>query len=301
LNSYAIYSVGSGHYFWSAPFSIPVVPSVIITTTNETGSGTGTFFPNWTVMTNGSLIAAKVPSTATGDFSKELPGRNVLSLTTSNNLGLTQVAGTVGFTTSTNYVTCGNGSGSGSLLIYSLTNSALGYDVTNITVYGGWADNGRDQQAYTVYYSTVMAPTNFIQLTSVSHNPSIGGSIQSATRLTLSSSVGVLATNVAALKFSFATPSSENGYCGYAAITVFGTASVVAPPTLGVAVLAGQTGFAMSLDGLFPGQNYQLQSTTNLSAINWQTETNFIATQATVVLTNSIVNVPQKFYRLMVN
>jgi alpha-L-rhamnosidase len=298
-NSYAIYAVGSGHYFWSAPFSIPVVPSVIITTTNQTGSGTGTFFSGWTVMTNGSLIAGKAPSTATGNFTEEAPGRNVLSLTTSNNLGLTQISGTSGFTTSTNYVTCGNGSGAGSLLIYSLGSSATGYDVTNITVYGGWADNGRDQQAYTVHYSTVMAPTNFTQLTSVSYNPSIAGSLQSATRLTLTSSIGVLASNVAALKFVFTTPSSENGYCGYAAITVFGPASVIPPVSLSAAALAGQASFVMNLSGLFVGQNYLLQNTTNLAATSWATETNFVATQAMVALTNSTANNPQKFYRVV--
>ncbi len=298
-NSYAIYAVGSGHYVWSSPFSIPVVPSVLITTTNQTGSGSGTFFPNWTIVTNGSLIAGEIPSTALGNFSEEVPGRYANSLTTAGNLGLTKIAGTQGYTTSTNYVTCGNGNGAGSLLIYPLPNSTIGYDLTNITVYGGWADNGRDQQAYTVYYSSVMAPTNFIQLTSVSYNPSIASGIQSATRVTLTSSTGVLATNVAALKFDFNSPTSENGYCGYAGITVFGTASAIPPATLSAASLDGHVGFVMNVSGLFPGQNYLLQSTTNLATTNWSSETNFNATQVTVILTNSTANVPQKFYRLV--
>src|ERR1039457_3925337 len=153
-NSAAIYTVGSGNYMFSSPFSIPVVPSVIIPTTNQTGSGSGTFYPGWTVMTNGSLIAGRSPSTAVGNFSEEAPGRSVNSLTTSNNLGLTLINGTSGTTCSTNYVTCGNGTGpdgsnAGSTIIYTLTGSTNGYNLTNITVYGGWADNGRDQQAYT--------------------------------------------------------------------------------------------------------------------------------------------------------
>ncbi|MBC8096759.1 MAG: glycoside hydrolase family 78 protein [Akkermansiaceae bacterium] len=298
-NSHAIYAVGSGRYVWASPFSIPVVPSVIITTTNQTGSGSGTFHPNWIVVTNGSLIAGKVPSSLSGDFSEELPGRNVLSLTASNSLGLTKVTGTIGHTTSTNYVTCGNGSGAGSLLIYALTNSATGYDLTNITVYGGWADSGRDQQAYTVYFSTVAVPTNFIQLASVSYNPAIASSIQSATRVTLTSSIGVLATNVAAVKFAFTSPFSENGYCGYAGITVFGRASALPPATLSATHLEGQAGFAIHARGLSPGQSYMLQSTTNLMTTNWFTETNLLATQATVALTNSTANEPQKFYRLV--
>ena len=65
-------------------------------------------------------------------------------------------------TTSPNYVTCGNGSGAGSSVVYTLTGSSTGYDLTNIVVYGGWGDRGRDQQAYTVYYSTVAAPGSFI-------------------------------------------------------------------------------------------------------------------------------------------
>ena len=108
-------------------------------------------------------------------------------------------------------MTCGNGTGpdgssAGSTIIYTLTGSTNGYNLTNITVYGGWANNGRDQQAYTVYYSTVSAPTNFIYLAVVNYNPSIASGIQSATRVTLTSSTGVLATNVAAVKFDFTSP-----------------------------------------------------------------------------------------------
>jgi len=302
-NSCAIFAVGSGHYRWSSPYSIVIPPSVLISTTNQTGSGTGTFYPDWTVVTNGSLIAGKFPSSMSGDFSREAAGRSVNSLTASNNLGLTEIAGSSGFpiTTSTNYVTCGNGNGSGSLLIYSLTNSTTGYDLTNITVYGGWADNGRDQQAYTVYYSTVMAPTNFISLAVVNYNPAVANNIQSATKVILTSSASVLATNVAAVKFDFTSPGSENGYCGYAGITVFGKASELPRPTLGVTALAGPARFVMNLGGLFPGQSYQLQSTTNLSTTSWSAETNFVATQDVIALTNSITNDPQKFYRLVSN
>jgi hypothetical protein len=132
-NSYAIYGVGSGHYAWSSPFSIAVAPSLIIITTNETGNGTGTYFPDWTFVTNGSLIAGSIPSSATGNFSEEAPGRNVNSLTMGGSLGLTRISGTVGYTTSTNYVTCGNGNGAGSALVYTLPAASHGYDLTNIT------------------------------------------------------------------------------------------------------------------------------------------------------------------------
>jgi hypothetical protein len=106
---------------------------------------------------------------------------------------------------------------------------------------------------------------------------------------------------VVGVKFVFTSPTSENGYCGYAGITVFGKASVIPPPTLGVAPLAGQAGIVMNLDGLFPGQSYLLQTTTNLATTGWSTETNFVATEATMAFTNSLTNDPQKFYRLVSN
>ena len=199
--------------------------NVITAIAAETGLGIGTFIPGWAVVTNNSLIAGQLPSSAVGNFSLEEPGRSVDSLTAGDNGALAVIAGTDGNTSSTNYVTCGNGSGAGSLIIYTLAGSTNGYNLTNITVYGGWADNGRDQQAYTVYYSTVLTPTNFFPLTSVSYLPAISSGIQSATRVTLESANGSLATNVAAVKFDFTSPGSENGYCGYDQITIFGSAA----------------------------------------------------------------------------
>jgi alpha-L-rhamnosidase len=302
-NDFAIYAVGSGNYTWSSPFSFPVTPTVNIATTNQTGSGSGTFYPSWTVVTNGSLIAGLSPSTTSGNFSEEVPGRNVKSLTAGGSLGLTQIAGTYGYTTSTNYVTCGNGTGpdgssAGSTIIYTLPASADGYSLTNITVYGGWADNGRDQQACTVYYSTVTAPSNFIELAIVNYTPSIAGGIQSATRVTLTDSAGVLATNAAAVEFNFTSPASENGYCGYAAITVFGTPTLPGPPAVSTTPLT-PTSFVLNVGGLSPGQNYVLQSTTNLASGVWSSQTNFTATRTTAAFTNSTANHPQGFYRVV--
>jgi len=271
-----------------------------INATNETGSGSGTFYPNWTVVTNGSLIAGRLPSQAVGNFSEEAPGRNVNSLTTANNLGITLINGTSGTTTSTNYVTCGNGYGAGSTLVYTLAGSTNGYNLTNITVYGGWADDGRDQQAYTVYYSTVSAPASFILLGSVSLNPPIASGIQSATRVTLTSSTGALANNVAAVKFDFTNPTTANGYCGYAAITVFGTAAFAPaiPAALNIAAVTPGS-LVMNVGSLVVGRSDALQSTTNLGSGIWTTETNFVATQTAATFTNLITNFAQKFYRVV--
>lgn len=189
----------------------------------ETGRGIGTFEPGWVVVTNHSLIANQAPGSAIGNFSLEAAGRSVNCLTAGGDAGLTTIVGPNGLTSSTNYVTCGDDGGAGSLVAYTLSGSTYGYNLTNITVYGGWADNGRDQQAYTIYYSTVLAPANFIPLTGVNFTPSIGGGIQSATRVSLSAATGALAVNVAVVKFDFTSPGSENGYCGYQQIVLLGT------------------------------------------------------------------------------
>ena len=282
-------------------------PGVVITTTNQTGTGSGTFYPGWSVVTNGSLLAGRPPGLAPGNFSEEEAGRNVNSLTAGGSLGLTLINGTYGITTSTNYVTCGNGTGpdgssAGSTILYALPGATNGYNLTNITVYGGWADNGRDQQAYTVYYSTVAAPTNFSLLAVVNFNPAIAAGLQSATRASLAAPAGVLATNAAAVKFDFTSPPSTNGYCGYAAITVFGT-SVPAPavPTALNGALLPPNHFVMNLGGLVTGRDYVLQSTSNLAAAAWLPVTNFIANEAAMALTNSTTNSRQEFYRVVGN
>jgi hypothetical protein len=305
-NNCALYTVGSGDYAFSSPFLAPVQQqSLIISTASQTGSGSGTFYPSWTMITNGSLIAGRPPSAASGNFSEEIAGRNVNALTSGGNLGITLINGPYGITSSTNYVTCGNGTGpdassAGSTIIYSLNGSTNGYTLTNITVYGGWANNGRDQQAYTIYYSTVTAPNNFIPLTSVNYNPSVADNVQSATRVSVTSSSGALATNVTAVKFDFTNPGSENGYCGYGQITIFGTATIppVTPAALQASSLTSNS-FVVSAGNLVIGRNYMFQTTTDLASGVWSNEPSFVATQAVVALTNSTGSNQQQFYRMM--
>ena len=276
---------------------------IVVTMTNQTGSGSGTFTPSWGVVTNGDLILGQAPSSSAGNFSLEtyMGTRNVNSLTDGGSLTIATNINPK--TTSTNYVTCGNGSGRRVHRIDTtrlpVQPAAMISPISRFTV--GWADNGRDQQAYTLYYSTEAAPTSFIVLTNVYYAPSIADNIQSATRVTITSSNGVLAMNVAAVRFDFTTPATTYGYCGYAEITVFGTASIppAVPAVLNATLQAGLTGFVMNAGSLVIGRNYTLQSTTNLASAVWFTETNFIASQATVAFTNSTANNPQKFYRVM--
>jgi hypothetical protein len=182
------------------------------------------------------LIAGTAPSGSAGNFSLNSGGRTVSSLTAGDSLS---IGPTSASDTTINYITCGNSSGAGSLVTYTLTGFAAGYTLTNITVYGGWKDAGRDQQAYTVSYSKVAAPATFISLGTVNYNPANPAAVQSATRATLRAANGVLATNVAAVKFNFTTPASENGYCGYAEISLYGMPTQVIAtnsPNLGVQV-----------------------------------------------------------------
>jgi hypothetical protein len=207
------------------------VNNPVVTMAAQTGASPGSSFtPTWTLAAN-SLIAGQSPSATNGDFNIESywGNRNVNSLTAGGSL--TIATGGSPTTTSANYVSCGTAaSGAGQFVAYTLTGSASGYNLTNITVYGGWRDSGRDQQGYTVYYSTVAAPSTFISLASVYYNPTNTADVACATQVILTSTNGALATDVAAVKFDFTTPATPNGWCGYSQIQVFGT-QTGSPPT----------------------------------------------------------------------
>ena len=272
----------------SEPASLTVSPvpspvnNIITSYAAQTGAGPSDaignpFPPTWTITTNNSLIAGHAPGSTSGDFSEEIPGRSVNSLTAGGNDAITVINGTYGYTTSTNYVTCGNGAGSGgnagSIIVYTLTGATNGYDLTNITVYGGWGDAGRDQQAYTVYYSAIAAPANFIQLDTVNYTPGNPANVPCATRATLTAAAGALATNVAAVKFDFTSPASENGYCGYSQIELFGIPVPAQPSTVPTNITFQITASVLTLSWPADHIGWQLQAQTNSPAeglgTNW--------------------------------
>jgi hypothetical protein len=228
---------------------------------NQTGNG-ATFNTTWT-LAHGSLIAGQLPGSAAnggGSFGNEGAG-GVATLTDGQ-------FGSVGSAINTTLATCG--SGAGGTLTYNLSGSEGGYDLTNIVVYGGWSDGGRDEQHYTIYYSTVQAPMNFIQMTAYAFEPTIPGAVPSATRMTYTSATTApLATNVAAVKFDFTNPSGENGWSGYSEIQLFGSPSAAINnlepvvtmdtiPAIGSDVVGGQVRFAASFGGT-PPISYQWQ------------------------------------------
>jgi hypothetical protein len=278
--------------------SVPAAVNNIITSyAAQTGLGYGfAHTPTWT-LASGSAIYGQSPSSTNGNFSEMAVGQNVNSLTAGGTLTISQVTGTYGDTTSSNYVTCGNGTGpdgssAGATIIYTLTNSSAGgYNLTNITVYGGWKDAGRDQQAYTVYYSKLPTPATFISLGSVNYNPANAASVQSATRATLTPATGALATNVAAVKFDFTSPASENGWCGYAQIQLFGVpiSPVVATNTLPVTaadVVGSQVTFTAAFTAASP-LTYQWQKISGGVTNNVAGATNTTLTLTNLQLTDT--------------
>jgi hypothetical protein len=246
--------------------SVPApVNDVITSFAAQTGRGSvaTNFTPTWT-LESGSLIQGKVPnSVGPGSF-----GRSP-SLLTDGSFGWFTFWPNVGL--SLTEVTCG--SSAGQSVTYTLGNSPGGYSVSNIVVYGGWGDAGRDQQAYTVSYSTVTAPETFIALASVDYNPANPDAVQSATRSTLQSSTGgLLATNVVALKFDFTTPAPENGYCGYSEISVFGMPTPVTATTPTTLVMESSAeAFDLSWPSDHTGWRLQMQTNDLASGLstNW--------------------------------
>ncbi len=71
------------------------------------------------------------------------------------------------------------------------------------------------------------------------------------------------------------------------------------PATLRATLLKGRTSFLINASGLTIGQSYSLQSTSNLAAAVWFTETSLVANQTVAAITNSMVNAAQKFYRVL--
>ena len=274
--------------------SAPTAVSNIITTyAAQTGRGYAgiytNFVPTWTT-TSGSLISGQSPSSVGGgNFSQYFTGP--VSVLTDGTFGWLNYWPNTG--SSPALVTCG--SSGGQSVTYTLPTSANGYNISNIVTYGGWGDAGRDQQAYTVYYSTVAAPTSFIQLCTVNYNPSNPSSVQSATRATLTPASGFLATNVAAVMFDFTTPAPENGYCGYSEIQVYGSLPLQQSipylltntlPAAAVDVVGSQVAFTAAFSGVTP-MAYQWQKIKNGVTNNIAGATNTILTLANLQLADA--------------
>jgi hypothetical protein len=122
--------------------------------------------------------------------------------------------------------------------LFDTTLNTLGFDITGINTFGGWRDTGRDNQNYEVLFSMVDNPLLFTSLASISFSQ-IANSTTS-TRVSIGDSSGILASGVAAVRFSFGA--QENGYAGYRELDIIGTATVPEPTSLVI--------FALGIMGL---------------------------------------------------
>ncbi len=203
--------------------------AITVAFSNQVGAGgTTTFTPTYVVsstdLINGATPTAFAPSSA----AFELESSGGLAQLTNGTYGSIN-SGDTGSHPS--FATVGNNGGTS--VTYSLGSNPAGYNITNINVFGGWNDNGRDQTAFTVLIALASSPTVFTTLTTQSFNPSVATGLQSATQVAVSDTTGFLATGVANIRFTF--PTVENGYTGLAEIDVIGSAV----PEPGSAMLAG--------------------------------------------------------------
>ena len=180
--------------------------------------GAASFTPTYTVSST-DLINGLTPTASNGDFAQELSGG--LPVLTDGTYGTITQPGGAADRTHGAFAVAGNTAGTTVTYTLNTAASPLGFNLNSIAVYGGWNDNGRDQQDYQVLYSTVQNPTTFTSLATVNFNPTVPDGTQSATRTIVTDTTGLLATGVGALRFNFLSP--ENGYTGYAEIDVLGS------------------------------------------------------------------------------
>ena len=256
--SYSVQAFNANGNATSTPNNFTVNPApapangILVATANQTSSGSA-FSPTWTIVP-GSLLAGLAPSTVgSGNFATE-GARGTVALTD----------GTFGSVGAANSTLASGGVGAGTTLTYTLAGSASGYDLTRIATYGGWGDNGRDEQHYTISYSTVADPATFGTLVSASYNPTVDGGMPTADRVTITSATTTpLATNVAAVKFDFTNPTGENGWSGYAELSLFGVASNPVKQLAFQSTTVANGHLTMAGDGGTPGASYTVLASTN--------------------------------------
>jgi hypothetical protein len=182
--------------------------------------GTGLYTP--TFASGGpsatDVLQGKLPSASLGNFTLEASA-GAPALT--NGSVQTAYGDGSGGSPHAAYATAGNGGGAGTSLTYSLGGV---FNLSQIVIYGGWNDGGRDAQHYNILTST-NGGLNYTQLTTFDNSP--GQTSAPGVPLPISHRVAFtenalpnLATNVTHVKVDFLAV--ENGYTGYTEIDVFG-------------------------------------------------------------------------------
>lgn len=108
--------------------------------------------------------------------------------------------------------------------------SATGYSLTNVNVFAGYGgtSNALGNQIFDLEYSTVAAPTTFVNLGTFSYTPQAAGGT-GATEQLISDNTGPIAFGVAAVQFVFHDPQTAGpGNSG----TLIQEADVIGAPTV---------------------------------------------------------------------
>ena len=279
------------------PAPAPVNNAVVAYASQSTDASV--FSPTWDASAlSSSLIYGTLPSSSVGDFTGAGVGAVAGGLP-----ALTDgYFGTNDFGTSQDdlYVaTAGDNPSAGNSAIYSLAGFTNGYNISSIVSVGSWNDSGRDQQAYTLLYSTVANPSTFVPLAVVNVNPPSPAGI-SFDRATITPGAGPLASNVAMLEFNFVTPAGEHGWSGYSEIAVFGSATPILP-SIKIAHAGGNL-IVTGSGGYPPNSGYTWLTTTNLTApIIWTTNSTG-ALDGTGAFSDSIPTSgsPDRYFRLRI-
>lgn len=201
--------------------------AVVVTTSVQIGDGVTPFTPTYAPQA-GDLLGGLAPFSSVGNFSLELSD-GTPALTNGSYPALS--TGTIG--SHLGLATAGNGGGAGTQLTYIFARS----NVARVDVYGGWNDNGRDEQDFTIQFSTDGGLNFGSLIPSGEFNPTVGAGLQSATLVSIRDNAGALATGVNGIRLNFSN-AVENGYTGYAEIDVIAVPEPGAIGLLGLATLS---------------------------------------------------------------
>ena len=150
------------------------------------------------------LINGLAPTMHSGNFTSEGGTLGVSALTN----------GTFVDTNAGSFATGDGPAGSGDFVTYFFITT----DISSVIVYGGWRDNGRDAQNFSLEFTSDGGISFGRPILSGLFNPAIGGGITSATRMSVSDNAGNLANGVNGMRVKFLT--IENGFSGYSEIDV---------------------------------------------------------------------------------
>ena len=247
---------------------------------NSAQAGTTNYYPGWTMNTNTDLIYGFSLSDGNSDV---VPGPGTYDLETPLNLDPSVLSDGNLNSAKPNMVSCGwVNSGAGESMTYVLPAQTYGYEITNVTVYGGWGDDGRNELKYQVLYSTFSAPATFVSIGTFDYNPGLTDNNQNANRCILIPVSGSLAHNVAKVQINF-NMQSKNNWNGYSEITIG------AKPSVGVLPVLTQDIMPNTAEDVVGGQLILTGAFSGATSYQWQKNgTNLVGQTGTTLTLNNL-------------